>query len=130
MTGRRPNHPELAMIVLIKKLGYREGKYKKIYIKWNKRSLKRRKIFDAGDFYANAVWGPFKGGGPYEMDLAFPNDKLDIEIDGVAWHNGLKQLKDEVRDSVLRNAGWTVTRITDEQVYRVFVPLINKVNKK
>lgn len=126
MVGRRPNHPESAMIALIKACGYQEGKVNKTYVKWNRRSLKRARL-GTGDFYPNCIWGPFKGGGPFEMDIAFPDDKLDLEINGVAFHgvDGLRKLRDEKRDAVLRLAGWTVVRITTTQVYNVFVPLLN-----
>jgi hypothetical protein len=126
MVGRRPNHPESAMIALIKRCGFKEGETNKTYVKWNRRSLKRARL-GTGDFYANCIWGPFKGGGPYELDIAFPDGKLDLEIDGAAFHevDGLRKLRDEKRDAVLRCAGWTVVRVTDAQVYRVFVPLLN-----
>lgn len=128
MVGRRPNHPETAMIALIKKCGYREGKANKTYVKWNRRSLKRAAL-GTGDFYPNCIWGPYPGRkGGIEMDLAFPNIKelggIDFEIDGANYHRDVE--KDRIRDEVLRNAGWVVVRITDTQVYRLFVPLLNK----
>jgi hypothetical protein len=125
MVGRRPNHPESAMIALMRKLHYKQGKIKKVG-RWNRRLLKRP-LLGTGDFYANCIWGPFRGGGPYEMDIAFPDSKLDVEIDGTKFHKSIEQLtKDKIRDSVLKLSGWTVIRITDTQVYRVFVPLLNK----
>lgn len=121
MVGNRPNHPEKAMIKLLKQQGFKEGKTKKTYVKWKKRSLKRQ-IPETGDFYSNCIWGPFKGSGPVEMDISFPESKLDLEIDGSTFHR--EQERDAKRDAALRGNGWTVIRITDYQVYRVFVPLL------
>lgn len=130
MVGRRPNHPESAMIALIKRLGYREGKVIKTYIKWNRRSLKRAKL-GTGDFYSNCIWGPFRGGGPVEMDLAFPNitksGGIDFEIDGANFHRDEK--KDTKRDLVLKANGWSVVRITDTQVYQTFMPILTVLMK-
>jgi hypothetical protein len=120
------------MIALIKKCGYREGKVNKTYVKWNRRSLKRAKP-NTGDFYPNCIWGPFKGGGPCEMDLSFPNQEgskgflpggVDFEVDGINYHRDKE--KDAKRDMVLKANGWTVVRIPDALIYRVFVPLLNK----
>lgn len=131
MVGKRPNHAESAFIALAKACGYREGKVTKTYVKWNRRGLKRASK-GTGDFYANCVWGPFKtvegiqGRGPYEMDLAFPESKLDIEVDGNNYHiTPDQQARDQNRDKMLKANGWTVCRITAEQVYRVFAPLLS-----
>ena len=131
MVGRRPNHPEGCMLTLMHRLKFKEGKYQKTYIQWNRRSLKRA-VYGTGDFYANCVWGPFKtvegiqGRGPYEMDLAFPESKLDIEVDGNNYHiTPDQQARDQNRDKMLKANGWTVCRITAEQVYRVFAPLLS-----
>jgi len=47
------------------------------------------------------------------MDLAFPEEKLDIEIDGKQHlkSNGEQRLRDLQRDSYLRSEGWVVYRI-------------------
>ena len=133
MVGRRPNHAESALIALVKACGFREGGVSKTYVRWKKRSLKRANLdTDASRFrfYPNCVWGPFKGGGPYEMDLAFPNiiesGGIDFEIDGVNWHKEREQIeKDEKRDAVLRANGWQVIRIKDTLLYSKLVPLLN-----
>jgi len=137
LVGRRPNHPESAMIALLKKMGYQHGPTISTYVKWHKRSLKRaqppspRAVLPSEStgpkFYANCVWGPFKGGGPYEMDIAFPNifekGGVDFEIDGINFHRD--EVKDAKRDGVLKANGWAVVRITDRQLYQLFVPLLN-----
>jgi hypothetical protein len=133
MVGKRPNHAESALIALAKACGYREGKVTKTYVKWKKRSLKRA-AKGTGDFYANCVWGPFKGGGPYELDLVFPNimedgslaGGVDFEIDGAHWHKEPEQIeKDAKRDATLRANGWVIVRIPDTILYSKLVPLLN-----
>ncbi len=126
MVGKRPNHPEHVMIMLMKKLGFKEGIFLKTYVKWNNRSLKRA-CPGTGDFFSNCVWGPFKGNrSPYEMDIAFPDDKLDLEVDGYVYHVGYGQERDQKRDEVLKSNGWTVIRIPSTLIYRIFVPCLNK----
>jgi hypothetical protein len=131
--GKRPNHAESALIAVTKACGYKEGKVTKTYVKWMKRSLKRPNLAEKDarlKFYANCVWGPFKDGGPYEMDLVFLNHVepggIDFEIDGVNWHKEPEQIeKDAKRDAVLKANGWSVVRITDTLLYTKLVPLLN-----
>jgi hypothetical protein len=133
LVGKRPNHAESALIALAKVCGFREGRVIKTYVKWKKRSLKRANLDSDSDyfkFYPNCVWGPFKGGGPYEMDLVFPNiiepGGVDFEIDGVNWHKKPEQLeRDTKRDAVLKANGWIVVRIKDSFLYSKLVPLLN-----
>lgn len=133
MVGKRPNHAESALIALVKACGFKEGKGTKTYVKWKKRSLKRATLdTDASRFrfYPNCIWGPFKGGGPYELDLVFPNliedGGVDFEIDGVHWHKEPEQIeRDAKRDAVLRANGWVVVRIPDTILYSKLVPLLN-----
>jgi len=134
MVGRRPNHAESALVALIKRLRYKEGKYLKTGVRWHRRSLKRADK-GTGDFYANCVWGPFRGADgrvhPYEMDVAFPYGEagVDFEVDGIVFHSGEKVERDRVRDETLKAHGWTVCRITTEQVYHDLVPLLNRINR-
>ena len=47
------------------------------------------------------------------LDLAFPDLRLAIEIDGWAWHNGPERFQeDRRRQNALVTAGWTVLRFT------------------
>ena len=49
----------------------------------------------------------------YLLDIAFPAHKLDIEIDGVAFHSGGVAFQhDRDRQNVLTGNGWTVLRFT------------------
>jgi hypothetical protein len=118
----------------MKACGYKEGKVTKTYVRWMKRSLKRPNLTEKEarlKFYPNCVWGPFRGGGPYEMDLVFLNiiepGGIDFEIDGVNWHKTPEQSeKDMKRDMVLKNNGWTVVRVPDTVLYSKLVPLLNQ----
>ena len=52
----------------------------------------------------------------YTTDFAFPDLKLNIEIDG-NWHRTRdERTKDIERDSIFEANGWTVVRIADEEV--------------
>jgi very-short-patch-repair endonuclease len=57
------------------------------------------------------------GSKPYVMDIAFPQLKIDIEADGETFHSSPKQVaRDEKRDMVLRNLGWTVVRFKEKDI--------------
>ena len=53
----------------------------------------------------------------YTVDFAFPDVKLAIEADGVAYHSGDRKEHDRKRDSHLRHAGWTVKRFHGTTIY-------------
>ena len=126
--GKQASHPEGIMIKLIQKIGYKKGLVQKIGYYYG-RGLYRA-IINTGDFYATCVWGPFKTShhktGPYEMDICFPESKLDIEIDGPFHKSPDARERDRLRDRRLRDIGWTVLRISTEVVYRIFAPELNK----
>lgn len=46
----------------------------------------------------------------YYVDFAFPDVGLAVEADGAAYHEGERRQRDQKRDWILRNAGWTVQR--------------------
>jgi hypothetical protein len=50
--------------------------------------------------------------GPWSIDMAFPDERIAIELDGTYWH-GLPamQERDERKDMALALAGWRVIRI-------------------
>lgn len=48
----------------------------------------------------------------YNIDLAFPDQKLAVEIDGGNWHTSpVHQKKDNKKESYLTSQGWTVLRV-------------------
>ena len=120
--GRRQSDPEKIMVRLVQKIGYKKGNVIKIGEYYNKGLY--RSVKHSGDFYSNCVFGPFNDFGrkigPYEMDICFPQSKLDIEIDG--WHHNEPDWteKDKVRDYLLRSIGWYVIRIPTDVVNDVF----------
>ncbi len=51
--------------------------------------------------------------GPYTLDVAFPEAKLAIEVDGWAWHADAERFRaDRRKGNALVRAGWTVLRFT------------------
>jgi very-short-patch-repair endonuclease len=53
------------------------------------------------------------------IDLAAPATKFGIEVDHVTWHGGrLDTQRDKIRDRELMRLGWTIARVTDEDVSR------------
>jgi hypothetical protein len=68
---------------------------------------------------------------PYLMDIAFPQIKLDIEADGGTFHNAPEQVaRDHKRDSLLRNAGWTVVRFKDDEIKDNIGAVIDRIEKE
>lgn len=53
------------------------------------------------------------GGVRFELDFAFPAEKVDVECDGAAYHGGpLARTRDRRRDSALAASGWAVRRFS------------------
>lgn len=51
--------------------------------------------------------------GGYELDLAFPDEQVAVEVDGWAWHRDAESFRrDRQRQNALVLAGWTVLRFT------------------
>lgn len=51
--------------------------------------------------------------GSYELDLAFADKRVAIEVDGWAWHSDVERFRgDRRRQNALVLAGWTVLRFT------------------
>jgi very-short-patch-repair endonuclease len=57
--------------------------------------------------------------GPYTIDVAFPDARLAIEVDGWAWHVDQDRfVGDRRKGNALVRAGWTVLRFTWHDVTR------------
>lgn len=57
------------------------------------------------------------GGHRFRLDVAFPGLRLDVEVDGWAYHRTKEQRQaDAERDNLLTLAGWRVLRFTWEDV--------------
>lgn len=51
--------------------------------------------------------------GPYLIDVAFPDQRVAVELDGWAWHSDQERFRrDRRKGNELTLAGWTVLRIT------------------
>ena len=53
------------------------------------------------------------------LRLAIPNYKIDIEVDGQAWHldiNGCRKADDIHRDKLMEALGWKVIRFWHHQI--------------
>ena len=51
--------------------------------------------------------------GPWTIDVAFPDVKLAVEVDGWAWHMDVDRFRaDRHKGNALTRAGWTVLRFT------------------
>lgn len=59
------------------------------------------------------------GGRTIHLDLAIAELGVGIEVDHVTWHGGrLDVQRDKARDRALMRLGWTVIRVTDEDIER------------
>jgi very-short-patch-repair endonuclease len=55
--------------------------------------------------------------GYYVVDFAFPDDQLVVECDGKYWHALPKQQRiDHSKDSYLRNRGWSMLRLSEDEI--------------
>lgn len=66
------------------------------------------------------------------LDLAIPEKKIDIEVDGQAWHldkNGCRKADDIHRDIQLETAGWIVVRFWHREVVADVVKCVNKISE-
>lgn len=67
--------------------------------------------------------------GIYEYDFAFPELKIDVEVDG-ATHKSEKVKKiDKRRDKYSKNEGWTVIRFEAKEVKKDVLKCINELKK-
>jgi very-short-patch-repair endonuclease/predicted DNA-binding protein YlxM (UPF0122 family) len=63
--------------------------------------------------------------GIYEYDFAFPEKKIDVEIDGGTHLSEKVKKIDERRDAFSKSQGWTVLRFTANQVKKDIISCIN-----
>lgn len=62
------------------------------------------------------------------IDLADPVIKFGIEVDHVTWHGGrLDAQRDKVRDRMLTRQGWTIVRVTDDDIERRFAATVDQL---
>jgi len=76
-------------------------------------SAAERKLIAALRAAAISGWVLHYRVGGYELDLAFPDHHVAVEVDGWAWHNDASSFqKDRQRQNTLVLTGWTVLRFT------------------
>ena len=63
--------------------------------------------------------------GIYEYDFAFPEKKIDVEIDGGTHLSEKVKKIDERRDIFSKSQGWTVLRFTADEVKKDIIKCIN-----
>ena len=64
--------------------------------------------------------------------MAIPEHKIDIEVDGQAWHldrNGCRKADDIHRDILLEALGWHVIRFWHHQVVNEIDVCVRRVGK-
>ncbi len=60
---------------------------------------------------------PDDGGPLIRADLAWPEAKFDLEVDGTRYHaSGRRRRRDHRRDQRLKHAHWEVLRVDDDQL--------------
>jgi very-short-patch-repair endonuclease len=69
-------------------------------------------------------------GEEYVIDFAFPQLKVAVEVDGEIFHTAPKQkAKDQERDKLLAQQGWTTVRFWDTDVDKRMPQVIQKIVK-
>ncbi|MBR1871231.1 MAG: DUF559 domain-containing protein [Kiritimatiellae bacterium] len=66
------------------------------------------------------------------LDLAIPSCKIDIEVDGQAWHldrNGCRKADDIHRDIMLESLGWRVIRFWHREIVQNVQSCIDRVRQ-
>lgn len=100
-----------------------------------------QQAFDLGGKYNSRlegkVWKEFKEWGIqpewnykvdfFEIDFAFPNIKLAIEIDGAKFHTAENKERDEWRQKLLEKKGWVFERFDGWFAYRYTDVLVVKI---
>ncbi len=62
------------------------------------------------------------------LDLAVPELKLAVEVDGVAVHSDVSQIHDDLaRQNMLMTAGWTVLRYTPKQIRQDLDAIVEQI---
>jgi very-short-patch-repair endonuclease len=66
----------------------------------------------------------------YIIDLAFPKQMLAVETDGNYWHSksNIKK-RDAYKNSILKKLGWTVLRISEDDILINVSLCVDKITK-
>lgn len=55
----------------------------------------------------------------YKLDLADPDHKIGVEVDGNSHRARSRQIQDRKKENFLRSLGWVVLRISNEEVNKI-----------
>ena len=87
-----------------------------------------RRLVELGYELDRQVSVTLDDGGTVRLDLGDVDLRLGIEVDHVTWHGGrLDAQGDKRRDRMLMRLGWTVVRVTDEDVEQRFASTIDEL---
>lgn len=76
-----------------------------------------RALAGAGLVLERQVVVTLDGGERVRLDLAVASIRFGIEVDHVTWHGGrLDAQRDKRRDRALARLGWTISRVTDDDI--------------
>lgn len=64
---------------------------------------------------------------PFFVDFAFTNEMVAVEIDGSQHLLPERKMKDEIKDSLLVNSGWTVIRISEKEIKTNIENVFNEI---
>lgn len=79
-----------------------------------------------GSFFERQVPVMLDSGVEVHVDLGQPDRRFGIEVDHVTWHGGrLDTQRDKRRDRELLRVGWTVSRVTDDDIDRRLVATVD-----
>lgn len=65
----------------------------------------------------------------YTVDFAFPDERLVVECDGTYWHGRPdQQWRDRAKDTYLRNHGWQIIRLSEDDIRTNVPACVERVN--
>jgi very-short-patch-repair endonuclease len=87
-----------------------------------------RGLRQAGLDFESQVSVVLDSGSTVHLDLADRTIKLGIEVDHVTWHGGrLDAQRDKRRDRQLTRQGWTICRVTDDDLTNRYAATLNEL---
>ncbi|MFZ4166625.1 endonuclease domain-containing protein [Brevundimonas sp. NPDC058933] len=106
------------------------------------RTDRARKLRQSSGRAEERVWSALRGGridghkfrrqhpiGPYVVDFACDRSRLIIEIDGAVHQLDEVMARDRKRQQALETLGWTVIRMTNDQIFSAPEALIDAVRR-
>ena len=66
---------------------------------------------------------------PFFIDFAFMNEMVAVEIDGSQHLLADRKLRDDKKDEVLSDNGWTIIRVTEKEIKNNLTEIISKIEE-